>query len=63
MTIINWLPPGIFQSGRVPQIALNTLWVSKVDNHDYKKKSITELLIYIIESNAQLVYGTAFLDF
>jgi hypothetical protein len=27
------------------------------------KKSITEVLVYIIKSNAQLVYGTAFLDF
>jgi hypothetical protein len=38
----------------------------KVDNHDYPKKSITEVLMYImviIRSNARLLYGIAFLDF
>ncbi len=63
MTIINWLPPGIFQSGRVPEIALKTFWVSKLITMIIYKKSITEVLVYIIKSNAQLVYGTAFLDF
>jgi hypothetical protein len=49
MTIVNWvkgLGPGLFQSGRVSEIALKHFLGIKVDNHDYQKHSNTEVLIY-----------------